>query len=104
MWEELRGNGGFGVAFPARTGHCIRRSREGAYYGTQVVAVWEELEARDYGWAGLPRYALGVSSGGAMALVLAAEFPLQARCTNTSRARFFIHACGTQSMSLPSSC
>ena len=39
--------------------------------------MWEELEGRDYGWRGLPRYALGVSSGGAMALVLAQEFALQ---------------------------
>ena len=43
----------------------------------QVIAVWEELQSRDYSWRGLPRYALGVSSGGAMALVLAQEFALQ---------------------------
>lgn len=43
----------------------------------QVVEVWNELEGRDYGWKGLPRYAFGVSSGGAMALVLAKYFPLQ---------------------------
>ena len=43
----------------------------------QVLSVWDELESRDYGWRGLPRYALGVSSGGAMALVLAQVFPLQ---------------------------
>lgn len=43
----------------------------------QVIAVWDELEARDYGYKGLPKYALGVSSGGAMALVLAQFFPLQ---------------------------
>lgn len=45
----------------------------------QVAAVWDELEARDYGWRGLPRYALGVSSGGAMAMVLAQSFTLQVR-------------------------
>lgn len=39
--------------------------------------MWDELESRDYGWRGLPRYALGASSGGAMALVLAQVFPLQ---------------------------
>ena len=43
----------------------------------QVIDVWTELASRDYGYAQLPRYALGVSSGGAMALVLAKFFPLQ---------------------------
>ncbi|BDA47549.1 hypothetical protein COCOBI_10-3970 [Coccomyxa sp. Obi] len=43
----------------------------------RVIAVWDDLEARDYGYKGLPKYALGVSSGGAMALVLAQFFPLQ---------------------------
>ena len=43
----------------------------------QVIDVWNTLANRDYGYAQLPRYALGVSSGGAMALVLAKFFPLQ---------------------------
>ena len=43
----------------------------------QVIDVWNALAERDYGYAQLPRYALGVSSGGAMALVLAKYFPLQ---------------------------
>ena len=42
-----------------------------------MIDVWTELASRDYGYAQLPRYALGVSSGGAMALVLAKFFPLQ---------------------------
>ena len=41
--------------------------------------VWNELAERDYGYAQMPRFALGVSSGGAMALVLAKYFPLQVR-------------------------
>lgn len=45
----------------------------------QVIDVWNALAERDYGYAQLPRYALGVSSGGAMALVLAKYFPLQVR-------------------------
>jgi hypothetical protein len=45
----------------------------------QVIEVWNELAERDYGYAQMPRLALGVSSGGAMALVLAKYFPLQVR-------------------------
>ena len=41
--------------------------------------MWNALAERDYGYAQLPRYALGVSSGGAMAMVLAKYFPLQVR-------------------------
>ncbi len=44
-----------------------------------MIDVWTELASREYGYAQLPRYALGVSSGGAMALVLAKFFPLQVR-------------------------
>lgn len=51
----------------------------------QVLSVWDELESRDYGWRGLPRYALGASSGGAMALVLAQVFPLQVGSDSPSR-------------------
>ena len=43
----------------------------------QVIDMWTTLVDRDYGYAELPRYALGISSGGAMALVLAKIFPLQ---------------------------
>ena len=45
----------------------------------QVIDVWNALAERDYGYTQLPRYALGISSGGAMALVLAKYFPLQVR-------------------------
>ena len=45
----------------------------------QVIDVWNELTERDYGYAQMLRFALGVSSGGAMALVLAKYFPLQVR-------------------------
>ena len=48
----------------------------------QVIDVWNELTERDYGYAQMPRFALGVSSGGAMALVLAKYFPLQVRGEN----------------------
>ena len=59
---------------------CVSGKAQAGAHVPQVIAVWEELEARDYGYKGLPKYALGVSSGGAMALVLAQFFPLQVLC------------------------
>ena len=54
-------------------GHqCVRRARAGA---GQVVKAWGVLAERS-GWAKLPRFALGVSSGGAMVLALALRLPL----------------------------
>ena len=41
----------------------------------QVLSVWEELVDRE-GWAKIPRYALGGSSGGAFALHVAMRLPL----------------------------
>jgi hypothetical protein len=51
---------------------CKRRACAGA---GQVVKAWGVLAERS-GWAKLPRYALGVSSGGAMVLALALRLPL----------------------------
>ncbi len=44
-----------------------------------MINIWNELAERDYGYTRMPRFALGVSSGGAMALVLAKYFPLQVK-------------------------
>lgn len=46
----------------------------------QVVRAWAALAERA-GWAKLPRYALGASSGGAMALALAQRLPLDGVCS-----------------------
>ena len=49
----------------------------------------------DNKWWHLPRYAMGTSRGGAMGLILALHFPLQARML------FACFACSTQSHDLP---
>ena len=46
----------------------------------QVIRAWAVLAERG-GWAKLPRYALGASSGGAMALALAQRLPLDGVCS-----------------------
>ena len=46
-----------------------------------MVQVTWALQAlvKQQGWSGLPMYALGASSGGAMVLLLALTMPLQVR-------------------------
>ena len=46
----------------------------------QVMRAWAVLAERS-GWFKLPRYALGASSGGAMALALAQRLPLDGVCS-----------------------
>ena len=49
-------------------------------HALQVMQAWTVLSERS-GWAKLPRYALGASSGGAMALALAQRLPLDGVCS-----------------------